>query len=176
MNSTKTVLLCLLLAAPSAALSAQALPQVGDLIRGREDGRLVQGRLVETPFPGSPLRVALTPGNAPFDLSWDAPALSYRVRRSQKLQSALIGFAAGAATGALLGFASGDDTCTGWCFFAYSAEEKAFLGALLLGSAGAVLGAITGSGSVWAPINRPVEPRRVGLQLSAQGAGLRIAF
>lgn len=109
-------------------------------------------------------------------MSWDAPALAYRVRGSQKLSSALVGLAAGGAAGAILGFASGDDVCTGWCLFAQSAEEKAFLGGILFGAAGAVTGALVGKGPIWAPIARPTETRRIGLRLSAQGAGLRITF
>jgi hypothetical protein len=177
MNLTPTLLLCLLLATSSGGLSAQARPHVGDLVRGRQDGRLVQGRLLEAPSLGSPLRLARNGPTNPFELPWDTAALAYRVRGSHKVKSALIGLGAGATTGALLGLLIGDDECTGWgCLVATSGTQKAVVLGGVLGASGGMVGAIRGSRSVWAPIDRPVEPRRVGLHLSAQGAGLRVAF
>lgn len=52
------------------------------------------------------------------------------------------GLLIGAGTGALIGFASGDD---GGGFVSFSAGEKAVFGGVLLGSAGLIIGIIWGS-------------------------------
>lgn len=63
------------------------------------------------------------------------------------LEGAGIGFAIGAVAGAVLGLADGDDECpdTGWCFFVFSAEEKAVLGGATFGSIGGLVGLVVGA-------------------------------
>jgi hypothetical protein len=56
----------------------------------------------------------------------------------------LIGAVAGIIAGAIIGYASGDDT--GW--FALTASQKAVVGGLLGGTAGTAVGAIVGQGYV----------------------------
>ena len=63
-----------------------------------------------------------------------------------------IGLLTGAALGAVAGLASGDDNCPSsgsfssgsWCFFRFSAQEKAGLGAVGLGLVGMLVGGIVG--------------------------------
>jgi hypothetical protein len=62
------------------------------------------------------------------------------------LEGLAIGALIGAAAGAILGYADGDDVCpdTGWCFFEFSAGEKAFYAGTFLGAVGGGLGALIG--------------------------------
>ena len=92
-----------------------------------------------------------------------------------------IGLLVGAATGAVIGLASGDDPpCSGWFCWGFTAEEKAALGAIGLGGLGAVIGLIAGaasSGERWeeVPLDRlrvSVGPQRDG----RLGFGLSVTF
>ena len=64
-------------------------------------------------------------------------------KKNAGLEGVLIGLVAGAAVGAIIGFASGDDPPEEW--FALTAGEKAFGLGLLGGSTGALIGAIAGA-------------------------------
>lgn len=72
-----------------------------------------------------------------------------------------LGFLIGAATGALIGAADGDDDAG---FIAFSAGEKAALGAVLFGGLGTVAGGLVGAAS---PTDRwtQVSPRRTGVRI-----------
>jgi hypothetical protein len=76
-------------------------------------------------------------------------SIKYR-KRNSLAKGTLLGAAGGAAAGALIGYASGDDECQptgGWldCLFVYSAEEKAGLGAILGIMPGMSIGLLLGS-------------------------------
>jgi hypothetical protein len=77
------------------------------------------------------------------ELILDLDDIAYlNIKKSSKVLLGLgIGVLSGAAFGATLGLVSGDDT--GW--FAFSAEEKAALGAVGLGVLGLAIGGITGA-------------------------------
>ncbi len=64
------------------------------------------------------------------------------IRKAKVLQGMGIGLATGAATGALIGFASGNDE-PGW--FSFTAGEKAAVAGAALGTLGLILGAIFGA-------------------------------
>lgn len=64
-------------------------------------------------------------------------------RSSSVRRGALIGLLGGAAAGAIFGYAQGDDEPG--AFLAFSAEEKAYVGALLGAGPGALLGAVVGA-------------------------------
>jgi hypothetical protein len=82
-----------------------------------------------------------------------------RIRRKGSVgRGALIGLGAGAATGALAGFASGDDPpSTGFFSLQFTAGEKAGALAILFGLPGAALGAILGTTSLKFPVNGTKE-------------------
>lgn len=85
-----------------------------------------------------------------------------------------IGLAGGALSGAVIGYASGDDPA-GW--FAFTAEDKAVMLGVLLGGAGAVVGAIIGAlapGEQWEPIT--LEPAPAGLSDGGVAVGYAIRF
>ncbi|MEO7489361.1 MAG: hypothetical protein ABIU77_19765 [Ferruginibacter sp.] len=63
-------------------------------------------------------------------------------KKNGGLRGALIGLGIGALTGAIIGYASGDDPATD--FFSFTAGEKAALGASFFGVTGALTGAIIG--------------------------------
>jgi hypothetical protein len=56
-----------------------------------------------------------------------------------------IGALIGAGTGAVMGLASGDDQCEGFCLFQMTAEEKAVVGGILMGSLGGLVGLVVGA-------------------------------
>lgn len=62
------------------------------------------------------------------------------------LEGAGIGFLIGAVAGAAIGFADGDDECSpeGWCFVAFSAEEKAVIAGIGIGGIGGLIGLVAG--------------------------------
>ncbi|HET6993610.1 MAG TPA: hypothetical protein VFI06_01450 [Chitinophagaceae bacterium] len=84
---------------------------------------------------------------------------SFTLRRKNSVgRGALIGFCAGALTGVIIGFASGDDKIMGptdsdpWGFgaavnnaFAMTAGQKAVAGGVVLGTTGAVVGMLIGA-------------------------------
>lgn len=65
------------------------------------------------------------------------------VKKAKVLKGIGIGFAAGAGTGAVVGFASGNDEPGG--FFNFTAGEKALIVGAALGTVGVILGAIFGA-------------------------------
>jgi hypothetical protein len=86
-----------------------------------------------------------------------------RGRESHAFTGGCVGFLAGVATGAAMGFASGDEPAP--CFMACSAEEKALVGAVVLGLAGAAAGFAVGAfihSERWEP-TYPWGRVRVGL-------------
>ncbi|MEJ8756347.1 hypothetical protein WG947_05035 [Pontibacter sp. H259] len=71
-----------------------------------------------------------------------------KLRRKHSLTTgALLGALGGVITGAVIGYASGDDECdpATWCIFVYTAEEKATFGAILGVIPGTGLGLLLGS-------------------------------
>jgi hypothetical protein len=69
--------------------------------------------------------------------------------RRHALKGLTLGLLAGAGTGAIIGFADGDDTCPSepggfGCWFSMSAPEKAGVLGIVFGGLGAVVGAVTG--------------------------------
>ena len=78
-------------------------------------------------------------------------------RAPQLLKGAGYGLLIGGASGALIGYATGDDTD---CFVCFTAEQNAVVGAALLGVAGTVLGAIVGAlspGERWERVSLPAQ-------------------
>ena len=77
------------------------------------------------------------------------PAAMTRVTEVRRGRGALEGFLIGAgisaATFAMLGYADGDDECTGFCLWTMSAGDKAALGAVLGGISGGFIGLIVGA-------------------------------
>lgn len=60
-------------------------------------------------------------------------------------EGAGIGFLIGAVIGAAIGFADGDDQCEDFCILAFSAEDKAVLGAFGIGGIGGLVGLVVGA-------------------------------
>jgi len=81
------------------------------------------------------------------------------------LQGIGLGFLAGAAVGAILGFALYEESdCTGLCIFDFSQGESALLGAVGLGVPGILIGGIVGANlkhETWRIIEH--QPIRVGV-------------
>jgi hypothetical protein len=85
------------------------------------------------------------------------PGISYnqifdvRLRRKgSTTPGLLIGAIAGAAVGAIIGFAGGNDfekNRNGWCLFCLTAGQKAEAGGFILGSIGSGIGALIGRGA-----------------------------
>ena len=71
------------------------------------------------------------------------------VKKGKAGKNALIAGGIGALTGALFGFASGNDNCDGqgWGCVSFSSGQKALGGGLVLGGAGILIGAISGAAS-----------------------------
>ncbi|MEJ7601696.1 MAG: hypothetical protein WKG01_27590 [Kofleriaceae bacterium] len=73
--------------------------------------------------------------------------------RRGALEGLGLGLAIGAGFGAVLGLASGDDQCERECYIAFTAGEKAVVGAIVFGTLGSgiglIVGAIRGSRSVY---------------------------
>ncbi len=84
--------------------------------------------------------------------------LEKSVQTSNRGQSTALGLGVGVAVGVLAGFASGNDSGG---IVSFSAEEKAGMGAITFGLAGALIGAIAGSGEKWEEVSR--SPIQLGL-------------
>lgn len=86
-----------------------------------------------------------------------------------------IGFLVGAATGVILGFASGDSE-NGW--WDWTAEQKAGIGGSVLGTVGALAGAVIGATRVtetWTRVSLGSAATGVGPSPNGRGVGLAIS-
>ena len=69
-----------------------------------------------------------------------------QVRRGRgALEGLLLGAGIAGTTFAMLGYASGDDECTGFCLFTMSASDKAIFGAFVGGITGGLFGIVIGA-------------------------------
>jgi hypothetical protein len=97
-----------------------------------------------------------------------------RPRGRAALRGAGMGLLIGGGVGAILGLASGD-VPPGW--FAFTAEDKAILLGVTLGTVGTVAGAVAGAnrpGERWGP---SVEvPGRVSVQAGRSGVGVAVSL
>jgi len=73
-------------------------------------------------------------------------------KRGHRGRNALIGLAAGAGAGAVIGAAT-DHTCTGWCIFQVSKGTAAGILAVVFGGVGAAIGAVIPTGG-WLEVYR----------------------
>jgi len=105
----------------------------------------------------------------------DIAGLEMRLQRSQRGQGALIGLAAGALFGAVLGFTSGDEKdCIILCF---TAEQKAAIGAAVFAPVGLLIGIAVAPGTRWQSI--PTDKIRLGFGQNRRGEyrlGLSVRF
>jgi hypothetical protein len=96
-----------------------------------------------------------------------------RSRAAGALRGAGLGLAAGAGAGILKGFASGDDPPE--TFFAFTAEEKAAMFAILLGGTAGIVGGVLGlakPGERWERVQLP-DAARVGV---AHDGGVAVGY
>lgn len=97
------------------------------------------------------------------DVLWEEiQGLEIRTQKSRRGSAAGIGLAVGAAAGALVGFASGDDPPG---IVSFSAGAKAGMAALVLAPIGALIGAASAPGEKWEPA--PTSLLNVGLTVGA---------
>ncbi len=108
---------------------------------------------------------------------------TYAGRHRPVLEGGLIGLLAGAATGAIIGFASGDDKCSAdaWFCMAYTSDQKAAMGAAGLGTLGLVVGLVVGALSPsdrWKPV--PLDASRLAVRPTfnenGMGVSVRVPF
>lgn len=171
-----------------AVAQAGSLPAVGTRVRlhlrSGLDATTVSGVIVASDSdlvriwdgPASP--TYRFPNGRPVDIPEGREILIMRERirsidisvgRHSRVAAGLgIGLLAGTSFGVLAGLAGGDDPPG---FFAFSAGEKAALGALTLGFIGAVIGAVAGASSqvdTWQPCSE-AAPRVQGVLGPAEG-------
>jgi hypothetical protein len=149
-------------------------PRVGSRVRITAPGRDLDkavGTVRETTRDAIVVHFRRMPGDTL--LRSDITAIDVSVGRKRRtLRGAGVGALVGVGVGALIGFADGGDILL-------SAQEKAAVGAIVLGVVGSALGLIIGSAvrtDVWAPlIPDGLEP--VVLPISSEGGvGLRIGL
>lgn len=152
MNVFTRVLLIAVAAVPvvPSITSAQAAPgiYVGARIRSNA-GTVWQGTGTVVEARRDSLVVKSDPSGAPVVLRrLDIRELEIHAGERRNARKGLtVGLLAGAGTGALIGFASGDDKCRNegfGCWFALTAPEKAGILGIVFGGVGAVAGAVTG--------------------------------
>lgn len=105
-----------------------------------------------------------------------AVLVGQRSRGSMLARGAGVGFAAGAIAGGAVAYL-GYQECSGE-FLCFSRSEETMMGAVLLGSAGTVVGFIVGafrSGEDWRPV-RLASDTRVGFAVTARGAAIAVRF
>jgi hypothetical protein len=101
------------------------------------------------------------------------------IRRGRgALEGLGIGVLIGGAAGAAIGYADGDDTCTGFCVFRTSAEEKAVVAGIALGAVVGVVGLLVGvaRGSRDVYHFEGLRPRMVPVGPPGTPAGVTIQF
>lgn len=174
---------------PVAAQSAGELETVraGDRVRVRSAGYRGVFEVAELADPG--LVVRRTDGAGTVDTIPLASIDRLETRREPwsrgrgAVRGMLWGAAGGAATGVVLGYADGDDHGG---ILSFTAEEKAFMFAVVLGSAGAAAGGIVGAlmpGHRWETLvpaaavgHGPLSGARVGVvPLSGGRLGVKVS-
>jgi hypothetical protein len=162
----------------SVALSIVAVPLTAQAVRWTSQGIRYQAETVATDSAGR-LVVTSSKSTPHFTIDPDTiPSLQRRVGgKHSRGQNALKWGLIGAAVGVVGGFASGDDPQGSW--FAWTAEQKAAVGAATLGPIGAVIGLILPAAR-WIPYagKQTARVQPVG-GVHANGdprLGVRIAF
>lgn len=168
------IIAALTLASGAAELDAQAV--AGDTVRittGRAKGiyefRAIRGDTVVVREHDAAVGIPLS--------RIDRIEVGTRRGPERIVLGAILGVGIGAATGALVGRASGDD-CDGTTTFCLgmSADEKASFGAVALGAIGFIGGAIIGAQSPWSW--KRVGPENLALQAAPtlDGFSLQVSF
>ncbi|HEX6309798.1 MAG TPA: hypothetical protein VFZ69_16610 [Longimicrobiales bacterium] len=160
----------------AVSLAAQSAPvRAGDEVRVQS--RAAAGRFTVTAVTSGILTLCDSAANCVGVPVGDVTELEvFRGPRSGWAgagRGAGYGFLAGAGAGILIGLASGDDDPRSW--FALSAEEKAFMGGVLLGGAGGIIGALIG---VSAPGERweRVDLRRDATVSASRDGGVAVGY
>lgn len=176
---SRTLLLAVLLLGSGTPVSAQPALHAGDVVK--LSATAVSGRFTVASLTADGLAVRDSAG-----VVTEVPIASlkrvsvHRGRRSAGrgfLRGAALGGGIGAGSGVIMGLASGDDDAQ-YTFFALTAEEKAVLGAIVLGGAGAVVGGLIGAlapGDRWERV-RFDGPVTVGLRAGGIGVGYTYRF
>ncbi len=150
------MIICALLSlaslAPSAAHAKTASRQVMEGDRVRLSSWRYKGTYIVEELRSDTLTLSrVSPSGEPLVLPLSGISSLKVARARSKGEGAMrgggIGFIIGSAGGALIGFASRDDPQDGWEPLSMTAGEKAFAGALLLGTSGLVVGSIIGLSS-----------------------------
>jgi hypothetical protein len=144
-------------------------PCPSGVVRWKEVGHKVQGRLVEAPVVGLSLKVQPLGALATQEVAPDTPGLECRLRQGRSGRGALTGAIIGFGTGALLAASYlGDET---W-------EDPQVLvgGGLEFAAVGALIGAAVSPLSIWAPLGATAGSRHVGLLVDGRGVGVRVQF
>ena len=102
----------------------------------------------------------------------DITSMAVSEWRRTRVKTALIGAGVGAAAGALVGLGLGDDPPESFPLW-YSAEEKALLLGVLLGSVGALIGVAVPPGERWGDV--PAGHIRVGMA-PRRGSGAAVSL
>lgn len=169
MNRMPLFLLAILLASPLAAQSQSSSVGAGDRLRVRVGNRtIIEGALMNE---HAPLHIRTDTGLVVIEPETIRGLYRYEGRRSRAesmLRGAGLGLLIGGGAGFVLGYADGDDP-PGW--FSWTAEEKAAIGAAMMGTSGLVVGGIVGLAwptEVWQRLDptsirlAPVTGRRGG--------------
>ena len=113
----------------------------------KKDGQTIKGELLTV--RNGILNLLIHEDATKVDVHLDELSSIRIVKKDHARKGAWIGALAGAANGALLGFASGTEKKRVWGIFGYTktitAREKAAVGAGIFGFAGLVIGTITGA-------------------------------
>ena len=135
-----TLLLALAFRAPAAAQSHPLQP--GDSVRVTYGGQRLTGSVIHQ-GPGTlVIRTLEDEREIPLESVALLERGTRRTRGQQMVHNEVIGALSGAVAGGILGLASGDDEN---CWICLSATDKAVVGALTLGLAGAATGAVIGA-------------------------------
>ena len=160
------------LAAPSPAQTLDNFCS-SKVVRWTAAGHTVHGWVTEPAVAGQPLKVQQAGMRETTDVDWNTPSLACQVRKGTRGRNAVTGFFIGAMTGGIMGSAEGDDPDG---FFAFTAQQKAGMYGATLGMVGAALGAMSGTGAEWLPLNPANNDRKIGLVVTAHGIGLGVRF
>jgi len=155
--------------APTLELNSRIRVSVTPSSQQAGDTKTYEGNLLD--LSEETLTLKRPSKKSPLELQrQDVTEFEMRLQASRKGRGALIGLAAGAGLGVIMGYASGDDPPpSGWISLSptFTAEQKAVLLATLLGVTGALVGALVSPGSCWVSI--PPDQIRIGYD--HRGAG-----
>lgn len=183
MRTTSIFPILMLCLAGATAAQAPTTACASGVVRWSEGVQFAQGKLLALAAAGQPLSIhpdGWARGSVVV-VDWGTPGLSCRIHSSPTVGRGSLGAVLGLFVGGFIGGKlNTPDKCNltfERCFGSFSESmQRISIGMLVGGVSGAMIGVATAPKARWAPMTPLSSERRVGIAVTGNGVGVRIAF